>query len=1031
MDQHARELIQHDLDTTYLVEAGAGTGKTTLLVGRILNLICSGRATLVQIVAITFTEKAAEELKTRIKKQLLLLLETEKNTQVLQRIRTAYLDIEKSNINTIHGFCASVLKQYAIEAGLSPEFSVVDPGAFNKFIHSQWQLWLQEQIEQRNECLYSLLLLGISFEKLEKIVQLLIHERSVCHLEKVNVDLEQFRKTLVDAIYTLKTYKKHCTNKEDKGYLAIEALCRNHSFLQEKSLQQFMYHVAHGIEIKSGGNQKNWEPPQVLKEVKEQLKELKGICQTTTANHNHNLVCDTLLWLENFFNIVQQKKQSQAILDFDDLLYYVKTLLQKNNDIRQQCQENFRYLLVDEFQDTNDLQVEILFLLASSDEQVNNWQQANLLPGKLFMVGDPKQSIYRFRGADIEIYETVKEILGQQNCLFITRNFRSTHGIIHWCNQVFSRLITKPVDGKYQPQYTPLDPSREGTQINNPITLISYDLGSQKAIEQEAKCIAEAIHRITREEWTVYKDKEASPCSYKDIAILFRRYTYVNLFEQVLSSSDIPYQVIGGKSSSSRIEIHSLISLIKSLLDPLDKVSLIAALRSPIFCVSDYEILEYSECELSYLATPQKQEGRLTGIMILLREFHLLLATIPGYQWLQQLYHKTHILLTFASMQQKNQYIKSLTKILHFVKIKSITSFVEWKDFVLWLSELESIDNESEIEENAISIFSIHRSKGLEFPIVILADVAANIRELPSIIRDKTNESISIRLQKGLLETNNYQSASEKEKRRLLAEEKRLLYVAATRARDYLMIPVSDKKQGFLNFLENDISSASTNIHVDTFHSITKDIALTSMAPTKIQHLDPISESKWFSHRQRFVSSQKKNTRSHHKIINTQMDKQLMAMELQDLLFLSYTNRDFQFLQKKIQSFHYIKTFHLEKILILLKNLDKRIELCTKKYQNLPFVLNFENYLVKGNIDIAFQENDGFVMMDFCLNKKKDDDYYLDLGTIYAFAVSELLHCMLKEVVFYFIEEETHYTIKSFHFENIKNILNRVDHNHR
>ena len=196
MDQHARELIQNDLDTTYLVEAGAGTGKTTLLVSRILNLIRSGRATLPQIVAITFTEKAAEELKTRIKKQLQLQLDTEKSTPVLQRIRGAYLDIEKSNINTIHGFCASILKQYAIEAGLSPEFSVADPGAFHKFIQQLWQRWLVEQIEEQNKCLYSLLLLGISFEKLEKIVQLLIHQRDIPNIAKVDVDLEYFQQQL-------------------------------------------------------------------------------------------------------------------------------------------------------------------------------------------------------------------------------------------------------------------------------------------------------------------------------------------------------------------------------------------------------------------------------------------------------------------------------------------------------------------------------------------------------------------------------------------------------------------------------------------------------------------------------------------------------------------------------------------------------------------------------------------------------------------------------------------------------------------
>ncbi|BBM87810.1 UvrD-helicase domain-containing protein [Candidatus Uabimicrobium amorphum] len=1022
MDQHARELIQNDLDTTYLVEAGAGTGKTTLLVARILNLIRSGRATLPQIVAITFTEKAAEELKTRIKKQLQQQLDSEKNASILQRIRNAYLDIEKSSINTIHGFCASILKQYAIEAGLSPEFSVADPGAFHKFTQQLWQRWLIEQVQQQNPCLYSLLLLGISFEKLEKIVQLLIHQRDMPHVAKVDADVAHFQQELARITHDLQTEQQYCTNKEDKGYVAIETLKDQHIFLRQQPLEQFAYYVAHGIEVKSGGNQKNWDPPQVLKEVKQQLKSLKTLSETTRAHHNHNLVCDTIAWLNKFFDTVKQQKQTQALVDFDDLLYYVKHLLQTNQEIRRQCQENFRYILVDEFQDTNDLQVEILFQLASQDEELHDWQQAQLIPGKLFMVGDPKQSIYRFRGADIEIYETVKEILGSQHCLFITRNFRSTHGIIHWCNQVFSRLIVKPEDGKYQPQYTALSPSREGAQIANPIILVSYDLGDERPIEQEAKCVAESIRQIIDEKWTISKDGREQIVSYKDIAVLFRRYTYVNLFEQVLSSSNIPYQVIGGKSSFNRIEVHSLLSLLKTLVNPDDKMSLIATLRSPIFCISDREILQYSQQGLNYLAKPQTS-GRMAVAMTLLREFHLQLPQKSGYQWLQNLYQKTHILLTFASMQQGKHYVKTLQKILNFAKVTTLNSFIDWKNFILWLSELDSLDNESQVEEDAISIFSIHRSKGLEFPVVIIADVSANIRELPYIIHDKPTNSVAIRLQRGLLETQNYSIICEKEKNRLVAEEKRLLYVAATRARDYLLVPVSGKKQGFLHFLHQDISAAETNIHVDTFHSIVKDVTLTSMEPVKIKNLDPVSESKWFSHRQRFLS-QKKSTPLLERTIDTRHYKGLqMAGEMRDLLCMIFANDDNAFLHEKLKSFYFIKSFHLEKILSHLQNLDERIKLSKKKYHNLPFTFRFEDYLVMGNIDIAFQENDGFVMMDCNLTKKHDDEHYLYLGTIYSFAVSQLLNCMLKEITFYFIEEDSSYHITNVDFENMNIIL--------
>jgi len=396
-----------------------------------------------------------------------------------------------------------------------------------------------------------------------------------------------------------------------------------------------------------------------------------------------------------------------------------------------------------------------------------------------------------------------------------------------------------------------------------------------------------------------------------------------------------------------------------------------------------------------------------------------------GYHWLQNLYQRTHILLTFASMQQGKQYVKTLMKILEFAKVRPLKNLVQWRNFVSWLSELDTISNDSQVEENAISIFSIHRSKGLEFPVVILADMTANIRELPSVIRDKATNATAVRLQKGLLETNNYQNFAEKEKNRLVAEEKRLLYVAATRARDYLMLPISGKKQGFLSFLDEDICNAQSNIHVDTFHSIAKSITLTSMEPIKIKNIDLVPESKWFADRQRFLSRQVKRHKADDYLIDIQ-DLSHAKREVKDLLFMRSNHSGSMLSLSEVEKINLIKNFNVEKILSCLQNLDERIQLGRKKYFNLPFAFYFEKYLVKGNIDIAFQENNGFVMMDIRLKQAHPRDYYSYLGTIYAFAVSQLLNCMLKEVSFYFVEEGEHLQILQFDFSNMHDIVSQV-----
>ncbi|NUM34687.1 MAG: UvrD-helicase domain-containing protein, partial [Candidatus Brocadiae bacterium] len=679
MDEQARKQIREDLDHTYLVEAGAGTGKTTLLVARILHIIRTASATLPQIVAITFTEKAAQELKNRLKEKLESEIETQTDFQVQKLFSQALRELEYSSITTIHGFCNSILREKAVEAQVDIGFNVVSESSANSLYEAAWEEWILCKIKDKEEFLRDLLRLGISFEQMQKTAMLLSKHQDLAqeyfHPKMQLFSFESWKQYFNNSITELEMLSSSCQNKEDRGYQRILALSNEWNFIKDLPEKDVVRRIIYGIEVKSEGNKKNWNPGDTLSDIKEKLKALKEVCETLALVAKHNLTQRFLAWLKQFLEDYQKQKEQKNMLTFEDLLIYTRNMLQKNKEVRKELQQRYRYILVDEFQDTDPLQTEILFFLSEKEPIAEEWQQVCLEEGKFFAVGDPKQAIYRFRRADIEIYESVKAKLGKERFLEIQKNFRSSCGILDWVNHVFSHLIQPPENGAYQPKYSNLYAHRTNMPKDKSVYYLSLpnkkssseeeSLKMDEIIEEESESIARMISLVVREKWPVVQNNAFQDAQYGDIAILLRRLSYVESFEKALTRYGIPYQVIGSKSYYSRVEIKSLIVLLLALLEPYNEIRVAGALRSPVFSVSDEEIFLYKHQHgtLDYRDT-KESESHIGQVFSLLRELHHKRFTLSISLFLQEVFEKTGLLLTFMGMSKGENRVANLLKIL-------------------------------------------------------------------------------------------------------------------------------------------------------------------------------------------------------------------------------------------------------------------------------------------------------------------------------------------------------------------------------
>lgn len=649
--------MQIPLDKNTFISAGAGTGKTHILVERYIELLQKGYAEIPEIVAITFTEKAAKEMKDRIRERC-----SEKDKR----------ELENSRIDTIHGLCARIIRENPIEIGIDPRSDILD---------------------------------------------------------------ETEELTLLDKLV--------------------------HRFL---------------IELLE---EKDSATTRILKEYG--LRDTKAIIRELVKNR---MDIDKSIQADDIYNIYEKiskryedYKRKNALLDFDDLIIYVKKLLKENKAVRRYYQKLIKYILVDEYQDTDFHQKEIIFYLAEGRKN------------KLFIVGDMKQSIYRFRGADVSVFQNTKRALGK-NCNFfdLNINMRSLPQIIDFINDLFGKVMGRNTAGKkdYESVYKDILPYRKDN--SGTIEFLSIIPEEEDTIERirsrEADLIARKIIQLANDK-----------VQFKDIAVLFRAMTDIKLYEDVFRKYNIPYYIIAGSGFYARQEIKDILNYLKALDDPNDKIAVAGVLRSPMVGLTDNGL--YWWFRKNTMPKDNEDKTRLENYLSTYNYLKGIKDHVTISYLLQEIIRCTNYYAILAGQYMGEQRILNIFKLIDSSRRFESKGIFTFKDFTKYIDELvinEAREGEaavSEEESNVVKVMTIHKAKGLEFPVVIIPDISRrpksvrgpvlfdrNIKGLGLKVRDKDGEYEDTEIRKII---------KEEIERKELAESKRLLYVASTRARDYII----------------------------------------------------------------------------------------------------------------------------------------------------------------------------------------------------------------------------------------------------
>ena len=636
-DWATEQKIANDLYSNFLVEASAGTGKTYSLVTRVVSLIkagpANGGATMDRLVAITFTEAAAAELSDRIRSRMEQLLadhhsddsrDPDNARDVLgplsaderARVETAIRNIDQATIQTIHSFAGQLLRERPTDVGLPPGWLQLDDLAETQRFNESWERWLEWALGSNNgvspdlhNVLRALIGARIGVRRWRDIAR--IFSDRYHHLRSDSsigcIDLPALAANSAEELRALAAECSHPTDLlRTRLYDAIATLDAAAAAGNEpNAVAQALKEGAPIVPSGSPGARKNW--PVSPTDVRADFRKIGQVFQI--AARSHHLIALLRELRRHFVIDFEAERKSDGVCTFDDLLVWGRDLL-LNDGARRHFQRQYSHILIDEFQDTDPLQAEIAFYLASQpdvDIQQHGWPSLPLSAGKLFLVGDSKQSIYRFRGADISVTNQVKS--GDQlQVLTLTENRRSQQPILDWVNPRFAEIMVddNPDGPPVQAVYLPLNPN---AGIQRPGLGTVQVFGDPEPspdpseygtpLELQARHIANLIvaHASDSAQRRRVYDKdqqEIRPANFRDVCILLRFRTNLDSLLRALENARVPFRIEGGSLLFDTQEVQDLLNCLHAIDDPTNQVSVVAALRSLAFACSDEDLLRWA-----------------------------------------------------------------------------------------------------------------------------------------------------------------------------------------------------------------------------------------------------------------------------------------------------------------------------------------------------------------------------------------------------------------------------------------------------
>jgi ATP-dependent exoDNAse (exonuclease V) beta subunit len=812
-DQRARERIRSSLEESLLVEAAAGTGKTTELVRRIVAVLQAGITTVDKVVAVTFTHKAAGELKLRLRLGLDHTRAQASDPAQAAHLRHALAHLEEASIGTIHGFCAQLLRERPVEAGVDPAFGELSEGEADRLRNRAFRSWLEHQLNQDSPALrraLSRLAHRDSWESGSPIEQLRFAARGLLDWrdfpapwerrpwnreEDIDALVERIRLTAprlnyanwLRPIHDFATWIERAETLRRRDYDALEALLVK----LHRDLRQ------------STGSRKG---------VEELLGRLEDFRHRADADFAAALRDELGGFLERYDAL----KHKSGRLDFLDLLLLARDLVRGQPEVRNYLQQRYSHIFVDEFQDTDPLQSEILMLLAASDPHESDWTRAAPVPGKLFLVGDPKQSIYKFRRADVVLYQGIRDRLTSWGVglVHLSHSHRSVRSIQQCVNGAFeSEMGGDQASG--QASYVPLngdtpDPADQPGIVVLPVPRPYGQRRVSKAaiLSSLPDAITAYVAWLIQESgWTVRDPEHRArriPITPRHVCVLFRRFTQFGEdvtrdYARGLEARGVPHLMVGSRSYHHREEVETLRTALTAVEWPDDELSVYATLRGSLFAFDDALLFRFRH-EVSRLHPFAKrgddvpEEHRpVAEALDSLADLHKLRNWRPVAETVQLLLERCRSHAAFALRPAGHQVLANVYRVADLARSFELGGGISFRGFV---EEMEAQAERSEvaeapvIEEGAegVRIMTVHTAKGLEFPVVVLADLGANLSARdPERHVDASRGLCASRLLRcapwELLHNEGV------EKQREVAEGVRVAYVAATRARDLLIVP--------------------------------------------------------------------------------------------------------------------------------------------------------------------------------------------------------------------------------------------------
>jgi ATP-dependent helicase/nuclease subunit A len=1091
VDQETRDRIRDEIGRNMCVEAGAGTGKTTIMVARIVEIIRREQATIDSMVIITFTEKAAAELATRVREALEKAWRNSEDELERERFDTALKNIYRARIETIHAFASSLLRERPVEAGLDPNFEVLDMLRADLSFDDQFRTWINEYLGGDGEPgtdaadFRRALNRGLGIGELRTVCELVHEHRYMLPLDVPSVsepDVFAFREYLLEEAAELRALLPSATDQDDKGINEIYRVL-NFAFRCDRAgndrerLERVI--LAASKTNQSAGNNGNWDPSSHNAEQKKIRKNLNEELLKIQGELRSSALCSILPLAQEFTRNYEQQRRFAGQAEFEDLLIWARDLLRDEIHVRRDFQDRFSALLVDEFQDTDPLQVEMVMYLASDGQTETDWTKLRPTPGKLFVVGDPKQSIYRFRRADISIYEQVKDEILTDNVEAIFQNFRSVPEVIHWVNKIFGDLIEP--EYRIQPDYTPLDSFLPSNGLETSPVIAIHSLAPQTLAEpvrqEEARLLAGTIMQAVEQGWPVRNEsgEGTRPAKYGDIAVLLPSRTGLANYEDVFTTAGIPYRHEGGKEYFHRQEIRDLRACLRAVDNPGDTLSIVAALRSGAFGCSDQQLLAWRREHggFDYRQVNEADQGPVAEGLRTLLHLHESRVDLSLPEIVELTIEETNLVEFALTMPNGgDQSAANLLKMVDQARAFSSASGGGLRAFVRWtITSAEARSDESdasvaESTDDVVRLLTIHSAKGLEFPIVALVNLNSEggRQRSPQTVPNYLNSQLDIRI--GSKEygytTPGFEAAAEYEAAHESAERLRLFYVAATRAADYLVLPVAadpDKAKGLLSRMipylppmsEDTRGKDSEGVHVlDTRQLPPIDTTPPERTTITAEEIETahMGRQQWASQREDLLqrgnlprrvitaSSQKAWDQADggestpeasqtdtsverdlplrignalHRVMeqidltrHTSVDETVNGL-IENALDESGISRNDALPRKRVRDMV---------ARILASDLIYRARNAVELVQEVEFGYGLEDDgIAQGQMDIVFAEDDEIVVGDFKSDRvvpggsqARTEQRYLGQAAVYAWAAHQVTGRPVREVVFYFAE---------------------------